>query len=263
MRRPGERARSDDSGQALYGRVREPQVRALSIALELDPDGFPMVSIPLSARPHPGLGTGAEVWLLRHGEVHADWHGRAYGGMDVPLSERGLEQTEERARSFAAIPFRAVVSSNLSRARALGERLAALTGAPLSVHAELAEIRRGEWQGQRIADLFKTRPDEVAGFYADPWNFHVPGGENDADVLGRVLPVFEAALRRHGGPLAVTAHYNVIRVLVAHLLGIAPEHSFGLRVDLSSACCLRDGRGGWVLERSNVRAPLAIAAATP
>lgn len=204
-------------------------------------------------RPHPGFRTGAEVWFLRHGEVHADWHGRAYGGMDVPLSDRGREQTAQRAKCFAAVPFRAVISSNLSRALELGSALASATSAPLRIHAELAEIRRGEWQGHRIQELFAVRAREVEGFYQDPWNFRIPGAETDADVFARALPVFERALLEFGGPLAITAHYNVIRVLVAYLLGIPPPLSFRLRVDLASAVMLRDSERGWVLERSNVR----------
>lgn len=208
-------------------------------------------------RPHGGLRTGRRVWLFRHGDVHADWHGRAYGGMDVPLSDRGVLETEQRAKDFASVPFRAVHSSPLSRARLLGERLARATGAPLELHDGLVEIARGEWQGRMIAELFEERPDDVARFYGDPWRFKVKDAENDADVFARAWPVFERALRAGDGPIAFTMHYNVIRVLLAYLLGVTPENSFRLRVDLSSACLLEDGPEGWRLVRSNVRSPLA------
>ncbi len=213
------------------------------------------MTIDSNARPHPGFGSGAEVWFFRHGEVHADWQGRAYGGMDVPLSEQGLAETAERARDFSIIPFRAVISSPLERARRLGEALAEARSAPLVVAKELAEIQRGEWAGTPIAELYKTRPKEVGAFFADPWNAIVPGGENDRDVFERAWPVVESALRAHGGPIAFTTHYNVIRILVSYLIGVAPANSFRLRVDLSSACMLRDAALGWELCRSNVRAP--------
>jgi probable phosphoglycerate mutase len=213
------------------------------------------VSLSPHDRPHPGFATGAEVWLFRHGEVDPAWHGRAYGGMDIALSERGERETEERARAFSAIPFRAVVSSPLRRALRLGEALAHATNAKLVVTPELSEIERGEWSGMPVAELHAARPSEVEEFFADPWSFRVPGGENDSDVLGRVLPAFERALRVHGGPLALTSHYNVMRVLLAHLLGVSPANSFRLRVDVSSACMVRDTAKGWVLCRWNTRAP--------
>jgi broad specificity phosphatase PhoE len=93
----------------------------------------------------------------------------------------------------------------------------------------------------------------VQAFYEDPWNWREHGGETDADVVARAWPPIERALGRYGGPLAVACHYNVIRVVVADLLGIPPPASFRLRVDLTAACTLRDAPGGWTLVRSNVR----------
>jgi len=206
------------------------------------------------ARPS-GLGTGAEVWLFRHGEVHEDWQGKAYGGLDVPLSARGEEDTARVARLFGELPFAAVVSSSLERARRLGSGLAAASGAPLEVSDGLVEIARGRWQGRTVADLFERSADEVAAFYDDHWNWNGHGGETDADVLARAWPVLEAGLRRHGGPLALTAHYNVVRVLVSRAIGVAPADSFRLRVDLGAVTVLRDDPDGWRLVRANVRSP--------
>lgn len=212
--------------------------------------------MPHPDRPHPGFGTGTELWLFRHGEVHADWHGRAYGGMDVPLSERGLADSAERARSFGRLPFRRVVSSSLSRARLLGECLAQSSGAQIEVTAELAEIQRGEWAGRSIAQIYESEPERVRAYFADPWNVVIPGAENDSHVFARAWPVVERSVRAAApGPVALTSHYNVIRVLVSYLLGIAPRDSFRVRVDLSSAVALRDEPGGWRLLRSNVRTP--------
>jgi broad specificity phosphatase PhoE len=220
-------------------------VTALPVSLDLD-------------RParHPGFASGARVWLFRHGEVHEDWQGKAYGGEDVPLSGTGERDTHAVAAAFATLRPELVLSSTLRRARLLGEALAASTGAPLELDAGLVEIARGRWQGLAVADLWRDHAADVAAFYADPWGWGAHGGETDRDVLARAWPAFERAVRRAaGGTLFVAAHYNVIRVLVARALGVAPEHSFRLRVDLSAICRLRDGPEGWVLERANVRAP--------
>jgi broad specificity phosphatase PhoE len=201
------------------------------------------------------LGTGAEVWLFRHGEVHEDWQGVAYGGLDVPLSAQGERDTAEVARLFGALPFTAVLSSSLERARRLGEALAAAADAPLEVSPGLAEIARGRWQGRTVADLFERSAAEVEAFYDDPWSWNGHGGETDADVLDRAWPVLEAGLRAHGGPLALTAHYNVVRVLVSQAIGVSPADSFRLRVDLGAVTVLRDDPEGWRLVRANVRSP--------
>lgn len=218
-----------------------------------------------------GFGTGTQVWLFRHGEVHGDWQGKAYGGMDVPLSEQGERDTARVAERFGAMPFRAVLSSSLTRARTLGEQLAERSGAPLTVTPGLAEIARGRWQGRTVADLFEHSGDEVAAFYADPWHFNGHGGETDADVVRRAWPVVAAALAEPGArglagadegkpaPLAITAHYNVVRVLIAYALGIRPADSFRMRIDLGAISVLQDAPGGWRLRRLNVREPRAPA----
>lgn len=206
-------------------------------------------------RAHPGFGTGAQVWLFRHGEVREDFQGLAYGGMDVPLSSEGLEQTQRLAERFAGVRFTRVVASTLQRARYLGEQLSARTGAPLELDAGLVEIDRGRWQGLRQKELLARHEAEVAAFYDDPWNWREHGGETDSDVLARAWPVLERALAASGGPLAIACHYNVVRNLLAHALGIEPNTSFRVRIDLTAGALLEDGPHGWQLLRCNVRSP--------
>jgi probable phosphoglycerate mutase len=199
------------------------------------------------------------VWVFRHGEVGEAYQGLAYGGLDVPLSERGRGDSGALAERFRGFPFRAVVASTLERARTLGELLASTSGAPLELDAGLVEIDRGSWQGRPTSELLARHEHEIAAFYADPWGWREHGGETDADVLARAWPVLERALRRHGGPLAVACHYNVARNLVAHALGLEPSASFRVRIDLTAAAVLWDSPGGWRLERCNVRTPQARA----
>lgn len=206
-------------------------------------------------RAHPGFGTDQSVWIFRHGEVAEQFQGVAYGGMDVPLSAQGLADSLALARRFSGFPFKAVVASTLQRAHKLGEMLAAETGAPLETNAGLVEINRGRWQGRPTKELMQLHEPELAAIYDDPWNARAHGGETDADVLARAWPVLESALARHGGPLAITCHYNVVRNLVAHALGIEPAASFRVRIDLNAAALLHDSPTGWRLLRSNVRTP--------
>lgn len=209
--------------------------------------------------PVRGRGAGARVWLIRHGEVHEDFHGLAYGGMDVPLSARGLAETREFAARFAAEPIERVYASTLQRARALGERIAEATRAPIELDAGLVEIDRGRWQGLPQKELMERFGADVAAFYADPWNWRKHGGETDADVRARAWPVLERALDSGAATVAIVCHYNVVRNLIAQALGIAPNASFRIRIDLTSAALLRDTPQGWRLERCNVRSPAGSA----
>ena len=95
---------------------------------------------------------------------------------------------------------------------------------------------------------------QLDAFYADPWSFRMHGGENDRDVLERAWPAIERALVP-GESIAAVTHYNVIRVVASHLLGIQPGRSFRLRVDTGGVVLLARSASGWCLLRSNVCAP--------
>ncbi len=219
--------------------------------------------------PHPGYGTATRVWLVRHAEVDEAWRDIAYGDLDVPLSDEGREDSLRLARAFAARaerPALEVWSSPLSRALWLARHLAQECGAPLAVEEGLRELHRGAWQGRRRDQL---PPEEVAAYYADPWAVAAPGAETDERIHARAWPLLERAVGRvAGGELVIVSHYNVIRVLVASALGIAPRNSFSLRLDPGRAILLVDGRAaadgsrtevppisGWVLRHSNTVDP--------
>ena len=227
------------------------------------PERPPQLQTDRPSQRHTGCGSGAELWLLRHAEVHEDWQGKAYGDLDVELSAAGLQRTEELARTFAGRMAATVLCSPLRRARLLGEALGRALGAEVAVHPELREIHRGKWQGRGVDELHRELGGEVTAFYDDPWSYRGHEGENDAMLSERVWPVIDAALRGSGGrPVYVATHYNVIRVLVADALGIPPRDSFRLRLDVGRAALLIDGPRGWRLRRSNVTGPEDAAAAS-
>lgn len=208
--------------------------------------------------PHPGRATGLRLWCLRHAEVHESWRGRAYGDLDVPLSEEGRAATLALAREFVGARVDLVLASPLARARELGEVLAAAAGAPLEVRDGLRELHRGAWQGLPVDELNERFPEDVAAYYADPWSFAGHGGEPDEAILARALPAVDEALRRApGGTVVLATHYNVIRVLAARLLGLEPARSFAFRVDPGRGALFLDGPDGWYLRASNVERPSA------
>lgn len=218
----------------------------------------PSLEARLHPQPYSGRGTGTRLWLVRHAEVHADWQGVAYGMLDVPLSAEGEARTQELAEAFGAAEVERLLCSPLSRARALGTALAERLGVACELRPKLAEIHRGSWEGRRVDELYRDRPDEVRDFYADPWSWCGHGGECDGAVRARVVPLIDQALAEGGGgTLVAVTHYNVMRVFAAAALGMPPERSFALRIDPGRALLLLDAVGGWQLFHSNVRGPAA------
>ncbi|MBM3976540.1 MAG: histidine phosphatase family protein [Planctomycetes bacterium] len=217
--------------------------------------------------PTPSPATGrsggprAEVWLLRHPEVRADWSGRAYGNLDVPLSEQGLLAAREVGAWYGGLGCAGVVSSPLVRARTLAEAVASAAGLPLELEPALRELDRGRWQGRERAELERDESAAVRAYHADPWGFRGHAGETDADLHARAWPVLErAALRARAHPVVLVTHYNVARVLAAAALGIPPARSFALRLDPARGILLARSTHGWALSRANVVDPRPLAA---
>ncbi len=212
--------------------------------------------------PHPGLGTGSSIWLVRHGRVDAAWRGRAYGNLEVPLSPEGEQDTLRLAAALATWEIAALACSPLVRADRLGRLLAEDSGAQLQVVADLRELDRGNWQGLSLAEYAERWAAEAEAYHRDPYTWRGTGGESDAELTARSWPVLEELVRKAAGGTAVlVTHYNVIRVLVAKALGLPPASSHNLRNDQGHATLLVDavdlpGAGSlWRLERSNVRDP--------
>ena len=204
--------------------------------------------------PHPGRASGAELWLVRHAEVHGDWRGRAYGDLDVPLSAAGEARSRELAPRLAELRPTVLLASPLARARALGELVAESSGLALRTVPDLREIHRGDWQGRLVKELVSEDREDVASFYANPWEWRGHGGEADRELRTRAWRALEPYLEEDAR-LVVLTHYNVIRVLIASALGSDPASSFALRVDPGRVCHLRDGPHGWELHATNLAEP--------
>ena len=212
--------------------------------------------------PRASLGTGALLWLVRHGRVTVP--DVAYGDSDVPLSEEGLRQTEAVARSMASQPVRHVQSSPLQRARRLGEAIAGATGSPLRLDDRLKELHRGDWQGLARTEYAERWARERRRYWDAPLTWRGHGGESEEQMVERAWPALVEAVEMAEGAVAVvTAHRQVIRGLTAAAIGVGPGASHRMELDPAHGVLLRDALGGWILERTNAPSPGAPHAAEP
>ena len=142
-----------------------------------------------------------KVWLLRHGATACNDERRYQGWLDIPLSERGLEELRR-----AEITPAAVYVSPLRRARQ--------TAAVLFPEAELVEVPAlremdfGAFEGrnyQEMADDPAYRAWVEGGCVGE-----TPGGESRAAFSNRVCEAFsalvDAALDAGEPRLVILAH---------------------------------------------------------
>lgn len=193
---------------------------------------------PDAAQTTDGDGATADaaagtLYLARHGEVDARWRGTVYGRLDVPLSERGLEQSSLMAGALRDVPLAFVVSSGLARAEfAAGLVRSGRTDLDAAVDPRFVEMDRGAWAGRTIEDLRREDPEAIERWTARAGAVQAPGGESPADVQARTLPAFEDWARRarasREGAGLVVAHLWVVRSAVAHALGVPMDRSGSL-----------------------------------
>ncbi len=176
-------------------------------------------------------------WLLdflRHGEPVG---GRRYRGqMDDPLSEKGWA---EMVRATAGDrPWTGLVTSPLSRCHAFAEHLARETGLPLALEPRFKEVGFGAWEGRTSDELNALEPGCVFDFKRDPVACRPAGAEPLADFYRRVSEGFETLLEGASGrhPLVI-AHAGVMRMVLCHVLGLAPSHAY--RLQIASAARMR------------------------
>ncbi|NPA49492.1 MAG: histidine phosphatase family protein [Thermodesulfobacteria bacterium] len=175
---------------------------------------------------------GVRVFLIRHGET-AGPRGVLYSQQDVPLSERGLEQSRRLVDGLREISLTAVYASDLERAALPARWLAEERQIPLHLRPGLREIDFGAWSGKSFAELLQI--PEFSARLEEPEKISPPGGESLLELQERGLLVLEEIRQKFcGGTVAVFTHGGLIRVLLLHALGAGLRNFFRLQQDYAA-----------------------------
>ena len=160
----------------------------------------------------------------------------------MQLTPAGERQASGLAGRLSCVRLDAVHTSPRERARRTAEAVAGATGSSLEVVEALDEIDYGDWTGAEFDALdgnpLWRRWNDARGS-ATP-----PGGESMAAAQARVVAHAEAIVRdRPGAQVALVSHCDILRALVAHLLGLPLDNL--LRFDLDTASISRVEVGAW------------------
>ncbi|PCK08840.1 MAG: histidine phosphatase family protein [Alteromonadaceae bacterium] len=185
----------------------------------------------MSNNVHEQAECSTHISLLRHGECEGGHIFR--GSTDVALSSQGFDNMLARCEAHDW-PWQHVLSSPLQRCKRFAEHVAQDKSLSLSTDDDLREIYFGDWEGQDIANMWQENEQALLAWGQNPEAFTPPNGELLSDVAIRVNNAFAQMLQIHRGQqLLVLAHGGVIRVLLAHILGM-PLSQIG-RIDIPYA----------------------------
>lgn len=155
--------------------------------------------------------------LIRHGETDWNVEGRWQGQADVPLNERGRQQSEAVAELLRDVPIEAIYASDLQRAYETARAIARVKGLPIQTDPRLREIHQGEWQGLLATEIKAKYAEQFERRQRDPLHIAPPGGETVAQVRERVTAAVEEIIRKHPhGTVVIVSHGFALALVLVH-----------------------------------------------
>ena len=145
------------------------------------------------------------LYLIRHGETDFNREGRYQGRLDVELSTLGKEQAQALAHRLEKTPFTAIYASNLKRAQATAQIIAAHHELPVQVEPDLRERDFGSWEGFTFAEIEERFPEEAKQWLEDPLRTRIPGAEDFAHLQMRVTRPATGGKRQPLSPMGAAS----------------------------------------------------------
>lgn len=202
------------------------------------------------------------LYLIRHGATAGDDVKRYKGSIDVPLSDRGIEQinkslrfikehiqktAQNRQQNYLVDihgnphnqngALNAVYCSPLSRAVKSAEIVANYFGLKPIELANLTERNFGVWEGMSYLEIKEKYPEEFNNWATNPLQYCPPKGESTIEVRDRVIKAVEKTIDRHrynDDNIAIVAHGGVNRIILCHFMGVPLENIFRIEQDHAS-----------------------------
>jgi probable phosphoglycerate mutase len=161
------------------------------------------------------------VVVLRHGRTGHNLRHVWQGQLDVPLDDVGVRQAAAVARVLARLSPVTVVASDLVRASATADVVAAAAGVPVTLDPRLQELDVGRWQGLTRAEIVATGDGDLLAAWRGGEDVAVGGAERPSE-LGRrgAQALREHAEKTDGGTLVVVAHGALLRAATMTLVGL-------------------------------------------
>ena len=156
--------------------------------------------------------------IVRHGETSWNADHRLQGHQDIPLNEMGLAQAEAAGRYLhkrhQQLPFSAVVSSDLIRARQTADEIARALAITVEADPGLRERHYGQFEGKTPTEASVQDPDAYASLVARADLAATPGAAEPLEAmreriehclinLARTYPTESVVIVTHGGVLDI------------------------------------------------------------
>lgn len=169
------------------------------------------------------------IYLVRHCAAQGNVDGTYQGHIDSDITEIGRKQLELVAARLRNVPFSAIYSSPLKRARATADAINQYHHVPVTEEESLIEINVGKMEGMKWEDLPKRFPKEAEAWVNHLQDFVAPEGESIVQVTKRM--------------------WNGVRAIVKKENELGKEKTIGITTHGCALRCFLCKAQGWPLER--------------
>jgi len=224
-----------------------------------------------------------KIILMRHGRSAWNEKNLFTGWVDIPLDERGIEESLRGGEAIRHVPIDVVFTSTLVRAQ-MTVTLALLHHSsgkvPVFLHPgqgkleawsqiygeearqevlpvysawELNERMYGRLQGLNKAETAEKFGKEQVQLWRRSFDERPPEGESLAMTAERTIPYFQRTIVPHlerGETVFVAAHGNSLRSIVMQIEGLSKEEVVSLEIPTGGVLIYHYAKGQWTKERS-------------
>lgn len=212
------------------------------------------------------------IWLVRHARSKANVAGVLAGRTPgVGLDDSGLTQAGRIGERLADVPFHRIAVSPMMRCQQTAQLIVTgnkhCSAEVLHTDEAFTECNYGLWSNRLVAEL-ETEP-LWAVVKNTPTQVTFPRGESIVAMSERAT----TGLRRLVGDLStkttpgihlgVVTHGDIVKAIVAHVLGLPLDQFQRLAINTGSVSVLRVDDGRWQLVRYNDTGPFVVGDGPP
>ena len=184
------------------------------------------------------------VLLVRHGQTNSNVTGFYMGRSDEDLDELGHTQARRLSSRLSGWPVTSVYTSPLRRAYTTAAILAEPHMLELNLLDDLIELGLGDWQGLHMDEIKRRWPDVWQQSRIDPSEVIMPNGERFRQVTERAVRAFQSIVGSNPGKQVVmVTHEAIVKVIVAHVLGVSNSMYRRFEVNNASLSVVRVANG--------------------
>jgi probable phosphomutase (TIGR03848 family) len=158
-------------------------------------------------------------FFVRHGVTSHTGHKLSGWMPGIHLNDDGRRQAEAAAAQLIDVKFKAIYSSPIERCFETAEIIAAPHRMKVQTDDALGEVEYGKWTDRSLKSLMRTKLWTTVQRWPAAMRF--PEGETLRAVQARAVDAVEDLKAKHPkGPVCCVSHGDVIKLVVAHYLGV-------------------------------------------